>query len=106
LHKGIVSGFEYDYRTVEPPSFLEIDGQRAGTFLITFKQKYETDPIVGASQWWITYLGNHGYTFNFISSPDTFDSADYTEIRDHFIKSIKFLGVNNQTISNGTNRFG
>jgi hypothetical protein len=41
--------------------------------------------------------------------PETFDSPENTEIRDHFdhfIKSIKFLGANNQTNSNATNRFG
>ena len=31
-----------------------------------------------------------------------FDSAKNVEIRDHFIKSIKFLGINNATSTNVT----
>ena len=106
LHEGLITDPTFDYRTIESSSFLNIDGQRSGTFLVTFKQKYDTDPITGAQQFWITMVGNNGYMITFVSSPETFDSAENSEIRDHFIKSIKFLGVNNQTNSNMTNRFG
>jgi hypothetical protein len=105
LHQGLITAYTFDYRTIESPSFLNIDGQRSGTFLITFKLKYETVPITGAQQFWITMVGNNGYMINFMSSPETFDSPENIEIRDHFIKSIKFLGANNQTNSNMTNRF-
>lgn len=105
FHDGITSGFEFDYRTIESPTFLNIDGQRSGTFLYTFKDKYETNPITGAVQNWITFVGDRGYLFDFIGNPETFDSPENTEIRDHFIKSIKFLGANNQTSANATNRF-
>jgi len=105
LHKDLLNSFTYDYRTIESPTFLNIDGQKFGTFLLTAKQKYETDPFRGAQQFWITMVGNNGYMINFISTPEAFDSPENTEIRDHLIKSIKFLGTNNQTSTNTTNRF-
>lgn len=97
LHKGLIDDYQYDYRTIESPSFSTIDNHKTGSFLVTFEKKYETDPIKGAAQWWITFVGNHAYLFNFISTPETFDSVEYTQVRDHLIKSIKFLGTNNQT---------
>jgi hypothetical protein len=95
LHEGLITDYTHDWRTIESPTFLTIDGQRSGTFLLTFEEKYETDPILGASQYWVTMVGNNAYTITFFSTPETFDSPENTEIRDRFIKSIKFLGLNN-----------
>jgi hypothetical protein len=92
---------KYEYRTIESPSFLNIDGQRTGSFLMTFKQKYEINPIIGAVQYWITVVGNNGYMIEFMSTPENFDTPDNIEIRDHFIRSINFLGLNNNTDTSG-----
>lgn len=105
LHEGLLNSFAYDFRSIEPPSLLNIDGQRTGTFVVTFKEKYETDPTTLASQYWVTKAGNNGYMMTFFSSPQRFDSPENPEVPDHFIKSIKFLGVNNATSTNATNRF-
>ena len=56
-------------------------------------------------QLWIMFVGSRHYKINFISTQDMFDSPENIEIRDHFIKSIKFLGGNNATQSNQTSRF-
>ena len=44
-------------------------------------------------QLWIMSVGSRSDEINFISTQDMFDSPENIEIRDHFIKSIKFLGV-------------
>jgi len=102
----ITRDYKYDYRTIESPTFFNIDGQRSGTCLYTYKDKYETNSVAGAVQNWITFVGGRGYVLDFFATPEDFDSPENTEIRDHFINSIKFLGSNNVTNSNVTNRFG
>jgi hypothetical protein len=102
---AMTNDYTKDYRVIESPSFNTIDGRNAGTFLFTGKDKFESNPVSLAAQMWITFLGDHGYSFSFMSPTDNFDSAENAEIRDHFIKSIKFLGANNQTSANTTNRF-
>jgi hypothetical protein len=38
-------------------------------------------------------IGSNAYLISYLDSPiDDFDSPSHTMIRDHFIKSIKFLG--------------
>lgn len=80
LHKRLVTDYKYEYRTIDQPSIIDIGGVKAGTFLVTFKEKYETNPVRGASQYWIVSDGTHGYLFNFISTPETFDHPDSTEM--------------------------
>ena len=91
----------YEYRTVEPPSFLNVDGQKTGSFVIIFKQKAEVDPIGVEVQYWITFVGNTGYVVEFLSTPENFNTSENIEIRDRFIKSINFIGLNNTTDANG-----
>jgi len=106
FYQGLTSTYKYDTRVIEPPSYLTIDNQSTGSFLMTFEQKYETYPVTLAIQYWITFVGDHGYTFAFISNPEEFDSPSNTEIRDHFIKSINFLNATtNNTVSHIPNRF-
>lgn len=93
--------FGYEYRTVEPPSFLNVDGQKTGSFLIIFKQKAAVDPIGVEVQYWITFVGNTGYVVQFLSTPENFNTSENIEIRDRFIKSITFIGLNNTTDANG-----
>ena len=91
---------EYEFKIIESPSFVSIDSQRTGSFLLTFKEKNEIDPITGAVKYWITFVGNSGYKMEFMATPENFDTPDNIEIRDQFIESIIFLGQNNATNTN------
>ena len=92
---------EYEFKIIESPSFVTIDNQRTGSFLLMFKQKNEVDPITGAVKYWITFVGNSGYKMEFMATPENFDTPDNIEIRDQFIEYIVFLGQNNVTNTNG-----
>ena len=103
---NIDSDYSKEIKVIEQPSFLTIDGQRAGTFLYTSKDKYEENAVKSAIQTWIvTPTPGQGYIIMFSTSPDNFDMPEVIEIRDHIIKSIKFLGVGNTTESNKPSRF-
>jgi hypothetical protein len=106
FYKQAISDYTKEISVIEQPSFINIDGQKAGTFLITQKDKYEDTALRLANQLWVVYVGDHGYLISFASPTDQFDSPKNAKIRDDFIKSIKFLGANNQTSTNTTNRFG
>lgn len=93
--------FMYDYRTVEPPSFFNVDGQKTGSFLVIFKQKAQVDPIDVEVKYWITFEGNTGYVLEFLSTPENFNTSENLEIRDRFIQSIDFIGSNNTTDVSG-----
>lgn len=97
----ITDDLKFEYKTIQPPSLLEIDGHKTGSFHIMFTQKDEIDPISGEVQYWITFVGENGYMIEFLSIPENFDTPDNTEVRDHFISSINFLGVSNTTDTNG-----
>jgi hypothetical protein len=84
--------FGYDVRTIEEPTYLTIDGHKAGTFLVTFKEKFSGYGVKGAIQQWIIFVGNIGYLIMFSSSANIFDSPENIDIRDHFINSIKYIG--------------
>jgi hypothetical protein len=93
---------EYEFKIIESPSFVTIDSQRTGSFLMMFKQKNEIYPITGAVKYWITFVGNSGYKMEFMATPENFDTPDNIVIRDQFIESIIFLGQNNATNTSGT----
>ena len=92
---------KFEYKTIQPPSLLEIDGHKAVSFHIMFSQKDEIDPISGEVQYWITFVGENGYMIEFLSIPENFDTPDNTEMRDRFISSIDFLGLSNSTDASG-----
>ncbi|MGC2440268.1 MAG: hypothetical protein WA390_02495 [Nitrososphaeraceae archaeon] len=92
---------EYEFKIIESPSFGSVDSQRTGSFVMTFEQKNEIDPITGAVKYWITFAGNSGYKIEFMATPENFDTPDNIEIRDQFIESIIFLGQNNATNTSG-----
>jgi hypothetical protein len=92
---------EYEFKIIESPSFGSVDSQRTGSFVMTFKQKNEIDPITGAVKYWITFVGNSGYKMEFMATPENFDTPDNIEIRDQFIESIIFLGQNNARNTSG-----
>ncbi len=106
MYKSSITGdYSKEIKVIEQPSFMTIDGQRAGTFLYTTKDKYEEfAPKVGAQNW-IVLTGNHGYLLSFSAVSNVVDDAQNIEIRDHFIKSINFLGFDNSTQSNQSSRF-
>lgn len=58
-----------------------------------------------AAQNWIVLAGDHGYLLSFSAVSNFFDDPQNIEIRDHFIKSINFLGFDNSTQSNQSSRF-
>lgn len=97
----IAEDHKFEYKTIQPPSLLEIDGHKTGTFHILFSQKDEIDPVSGEVQYWITFVGEIGYMIEFLSIPENFDTSDNTEMRDRFISSIDFLGLSNSTDASG-----
>jgi hypothetical protein len=92
----------YEYSTVERPFFLNLDGQKTGSFLIISKQKGEIDPIGVEVKYWITIVGNTDYIVEFLSTPENFNTSENVEIRDRFIQSINFIGLNNTTDASGS----
>ena len=106
MFKSSISGdYSYEYRVIEQPTFLTIDGQNAGTFLYTFKDKYEDNAWTWGSQVWLVYVGDHAYMISFTERTDDFDSPENIQIRDQFIKSINFLGNTTSTNTPGLGRF-
>lgn len=104
--KESISGdYTKEYKVIEQPSFITIDGQNAGTYLYTFKDKYEEFASKWASQIWTVYAGDHGYLLSFLATTDLFDGPEMKEIREQFIKSIHFTGAGNITGVNISNRF-
>jgi hypothetical protein len=102
--KESIGDFSYDYTVVEQPSFTTtIDGQRAGTFVYAWKDKYEDYAQRWGTQKWMVFEGNRGRLISFTAPASAFDSADNTLIRDQLIKSINFLGQSNATNTNMTN---
>lgn len=86
-------GFEeaYEAKIIEEPSMISIDGKETVTFLVTSEDKYEHYAVKYARQFWITNVNDKLYAFKFIAPTTIFDDPENTEIRDHFIYSIKFL---------------
>ena len=97
----ITDDLKFEYKTIQPPSLLEIDSHKTGSFHIMFSEKDEIDPISGEVQYWITFVGENGYMIEFLSIPENFDTPDNTEMRDRFISSIDFLGLSNTTDTSG-----
>jgi hypothetical protein len=89
--------FSKVYDVLEAPSITMIDGQKAGAFLFTVQDKYGEKPVAFTMQAWISFIGNNSYLFLFVSIVDSYHNAETTEIRDNFIQSIRFLGINNTT---------
>jgi hypothetical protein len=102
IHDGLLNSAKYEVQSINSPSLVKIDGKTAGTFVSTLKERFSTNPIAETGQYWLTKVGNNGYFMVFKSTKEKFDSPENTEIRNHFIKSIKFLGNNNATRTNAT----
>lgn len=106
LYKSSITGdYSKEVKVIEQPSFTTIDGQKAGTYLYTTKDKYEDFAVKVAAQYWFVLTGKSGYLLAFDATSNVFDDPQIKEIRDQFIKSIKFLGVDNSTQTNQHSRF-
>jgi hypothetical protein len=90
--ESAIRDFEKEYRTIEDPSMMSIDGRETGTFLFTEQDKYDDYAVKFAKQMWISDVSDEIYVFTFIAPTNSFDSPENIDIRDHFINSIKFLG--------------
>jgi hypothetical protein len=85
---------------IENPSYLTIDGRKAGTFTYTGKHTFEDLLVKFTTKVWIVLVGDHYYILGLGTNTDTdiFGSPDYTEIQDRFINSIRFLEPNNSPV--------
>ena len=84
--------FGFDVQIIEEPiSLLLITKQQQQRLLLQRK-----DIIIlhsNFNQQWIVIIGSNAYLISYLDSPtNDFDSPSHTMIRNHFIKSIKFLG--------------
>lgn len=102
--ESITGDYSNEYKVIEQPTFSNIDNQTTGTWLFTSKDKYEENALKWATQRWLVKTPDNGYLIGFSSTPDVFDSPAATEVRDRFLKSIKFLGIN-ATESSQPSRF-
>ncbi len=102
LETAIEDSYLTENEIIEDPSYLIIDGQGAGTFVHAWKDKLENFPIRYAAQTWNVFANNHYYVISFSSTTDVFDSPENIQIRDQFIKSIKFLDESNYINANST----
>jgi hypothetical protein len=89
----MMDDFTKDTVMIEQPTFVNIDGQKAGTFVLAQKDKYEENAINWGVQMWLVYFGNKSWLISFNAPTTMFDSPKNVEILDNFIKSIKFLGL-------------
>jgi hypothetical protein len=106
LYKEDIGAYGREIRIIEQPSFFNIDGQNAATYLYTTKDKYEDYAIAVPIQKWIISAGDHVYFLAFSASIGTFDNPEIKQMRDTFIKSVEFLGTtNNSTFNSVPNRF-
>ena len=90
LFVDTINDYSQEYRTIEEPTFLTIDGKQVGTFVYTSQDKYDTNALKWATQTWIVNAIDHGYFISFVAPPQEFDNPDNLAIRDQFIKSLKF----------------
>jgi hypothetical protein len=95
LLSGTSFMYSFDVKTIEDPSYISIEGQKAGTFLVLMTDKSDSRLKV-AHQQWNVFVGDHAYQISNIAPTSDFDSPENAEIRNHFINSIKFLGDDEQ----------
>jgi hypothetical protein len=88
---------------IEYPSYVTIDGRKAGTYAYIVKDKFE-DLLLTKTKVWIVVARDGYYTLGFGTDTDTnlFRSPEYTEMRDRFINSIRFLESDNSSVTNST----
>ena len=81
------------YETIEPPAIITINGQLTATFINSLA--YKEDDIVFAffEQTWLVYVGSKDYYLIGFKAPvSSFNDPENLQVRNQFIKSMKFLG--------------
>jgi hypothetical protein len=96
----LTSDGDYAYELIDGPTFTKIDHQETGTYTYTMKSKYNDNAIKFVEQYWLVHLPDRDYFIWFTSTKDNFDSPETTQVRDHFIKSIKLSDIGDITKSN------
>lgn len=94
LQGNLVDKSANESTKIEEPIFIIIDGKQAGTFVFTGKPEAQVDsPNFGTfkQQVWVIITKDFGYFISFLSSPTSFNSPENIQVRNQFIKSIKFL---------------
>jgi hypothetical protein len=76
---------------------VNIDGIRTGTVVYAGKDRLGTDKLTIASQTWITFAGTSGHHISFLAFADVFDNPVNTQVRDQFIKTVRFLDVSTES---------
>jgi hypothetical protein len=71
---------------IKTPTPIKIGNLQMGTY--TLQEQDEDDNVI--AQFWTTVKNNRGYSIEFSTQENIFNSPESTEIRDHFIKSLKF----------------
>lgn len=84
--------YEFNINIIEKPSFITIDNQKTGTYLITLEEKFEKYRLKFAYQVWLTFGKDHSNSFEYIGLSN-FDDPEEIEIRDHIIKFIDFINT-------------
>ncbi len=95
--------FGFDGRIIEESHLVTFDNKIAATAVIAVEWRYYNPPFKFVDQQWIVFIGSNAYLISYLDSPiDDFNSPSHTMIRDHFIKSIKYLGDRSTTIATTT----
>ena len=88
VFRELLSSFGSDGKVIEDQSYINIGGHSGQTFLISVLG----NGIKVAHQNWQVFVGDHSYQIINLEQASDFDSPENTEIRNHFIDSIKFPG--------------
>lgn len=86
---GLLSIDDFNAKIIENQSYIFLGGHRAQTFLISIEND---EGIKGAHQNWQVFVGDHSYQIINLALASDFDSFENTQIRNHVMDSIKFLG--------------
>jgi hypothetical protein len=83
-----------DYKIIQRPFYITVDGFPAGTFVFAETDKSHERSAIFESQLWNVDMGNRNYLFTFESPASSFNSSENRQIRENMIGSIKFLELN------------
>ena len=75
---------------IKEPTLVKIGNLQTGMYILHVENVDSGDDEI--AQRWTILKGNRGYAFEFSTQKNEFNSLENSEIRDHFIKSIKFHG--------------
>ena len=87
---------------IKEPTLIKIGNLQMGMYILHVENVDSGDDEI--AQRWTILTDNKGYAFEFSTQKNEFNSLENSEIREHFIKSIKFQG--DDTSGSLTNKFG